>query len=165
MWKGGDVRVVRWERRVGSKVGKVGGKWGDKVGEWWGGKDGRFLVLFKSGGRRVSSRFHLFVYDVRQGTKGGMGSSFSCVAAGMERTSLDLPHAVNNGWYVSCFCFIIYYMCGSGPNLLKELGGHLELTDDWARHLLKSLTRREILLSVWNFKSCIKAWYSSLFGS
>ena len=25
------------------------------------------------------------------------------------------------------------------PNLLKEFGGHLELADDWARHLLKSM--------------------------
>ena len=69
-WQGG--RVVRWER--------------------W-----KVSVLFRGGRRRVSSRFHLFVYDVHQGTKGGMGSRFSCVAAGMERTSLDLPDAVNNG--------------------------------------------------------------------
>ena len=27
------------------------------------------------------------------------------------------------------------------PNLLKEFGGHLQLTDDWARHLLKSMER------------------------
>ena len=31
--------------------------------KWQGGT---FLVLFKSGGRRVSPRFHLFVYDVDQ---------------------------------------------------------------------------------------------------
>ena len=31
--------MAKWERRDGSKVGKVG--------EWLGGKGGRFLVLFK----------------------------------------------------------------------------------------------------------------------
>ena len=35
-------------------------------------EDGRFLVLFKSGGRRVSPRFLLFLSDVNQG-KGGAG--------------------------------------------------------------------------------------------
>ena len=35
-----------------------------KVEEWCGEKGERFLVLFKGGGRRVSSRFHIFVYDV-----------------------------------------------------------------------------------------------------
>ena len=30
------------------------------------GQGGRFLVLFKSGGRRVSPRFHLFIFDVDQ---------------------------------------------------------------------------------------------------
>ena len=40
-----------------------------KVAEWWGGKGGRFLVLFKIGGLRMSSKFHLFVYDVNQGNE------------------------------------------------------------------------------------------------
>ena len=30
---------------------------------------GGFLVLFKGGERRVSPRFHLFVFDVNQGEK------------------------------------------------------------------------------------------------
>ena len=33
---------------------------------WEGGK---FLVLFKGGGCRVSPRFHLFVFDVNQGNE------------------------------------------------------------------------------------------------
>ena len=53
-WKGG--RVVSWE----------GGKDGRAVR--WQGK--RFLVLFKSGGRRVCHRFHLFVSDVNQPNEG-----------------------------------------------------------------------------------------------
>ena len=64
-WKGG--RVVSWE----------GGKDGRAV-SWEGGKDGRavrwqgkrFLVLFKSGGRRLCPRFHLFVSDVNQPNEG-----------------------------------------------------------------------------------------------
>ena len=40
-----------------------------------------------------------------------------------------------------CLVFIIYYSVvkANEPNLLKEFGGHLELADDWARHLLKSM--------------------------
>ena len=42
-WQGGEGgRVVRWD-------------------------GGRFLVLFKGGGCRVSPRFHLFLFDVSQG--------------------------------------------------------------------------------------------------
>ena len=46
-----------------------GGK-GAKVVRWL---DGRFLVLFKSGGRSVSSRFHLFISDVDQQWNKGAG--------------------------------------------------------------------------------------------
>ena len=46
------------------------GKSGFKSSGERGGKGGRFLVLFTSGGRRVSLRFHLFVYDVNQGSEG-----------------------------------------------------------------------------------------------
>ena len=42
-WKGGEV--VRWQ-------------------------GGRSLVLFKGGGRRVSPRFHPFVFDVNLGSEG-----------------------------------------------------------------------------------------------
>ena len=36
-------------------------------------QSGRFLVLFKSGGHRVSPRFHLFVSDVDQQQNEGAG--------------------------------------------------------------------------------------------
>ena len=68
-------------------MGKVAGR----VVRWQGGT---FLVLFKTGEHRVSPRFYLFVSDVK-GMK-GMGGRFSCVPAGMERYSLDLPRAVKN---------------------------------------------------------------------
>ena len=35
-----------------------------------GAKSGRYLVLFKDGGHKMSSRFHLFVSDVNQGIEG-----------------------------------------------------------------------------------------------
>ena len=51
-----------------------GGK-GERVVRWEGGI---FLVLFKSGERRVNPRFHLFVSEVNQKEqRGGMGSRFS----------------------------------------------------------------------------------------
>ena len=40
------------------------GREGGRVVRWEGG---RFLVLFKGGGCRVSPRFHFFVSDVNQG--------------------------------------------------------------------------------------------------
>ena len=49
---GKDRRVVRWQ---GGKVGRVV-KWQDQ----------RFLVVFKSRGRRVTPRLHAFVSDVDQ---------------------------------------------------------------------------------------------------
>ena len=42
-----------WERWESGEVGRMGGSWYSRVG-----------------GQRVSSRFHLFVYDVNQGDKG-----------------------------------------------------------------------------------------------
>ena len=36
-------------------------------------QDGKFLVLFKSGGHGVSPRFHLFVSDVDQQQNKGAG--------------------------------------------------------------------------------------------
>ena len=33
-------------------------------------KGGRYLVLFKDGGHKMSPRFHLFLSDVNQGYKG-----------------------------------------------------------------------------------------------
>ena len=40
----------------------------------------------------------------------------------------------------SCLVFTFLRSCKANePDLLKEHGGHLELTEDWARHLLKSM--------------------------
>ena len=38
------------------------------------------------------------------------------------------------------------------PNLLIEYGSHLELTDDWAKHLLKSIhsVKRKALTKRWS---------------
>ena len=47
-----------------------------------GGKDGRYLVLFKGGESRER--------------RGRTSSRFSCLATGMERLSLDFPRAVKN---------------------------------------------------------------------
>ena len=67
--------MARWEMMESEKVGKVGERKGGsgkvgKVVELQGGKGGRFLVLFKSEGRRVSPRLHIFVSDVNQGNDG-----------------------------------------------------------------------------------------------
>ena len=73
---------------------------------------------------------------------GGMGSKFSCMAAEMERLSLDLPQAVkmvDMYLFVFVLSFIIGAVKANEPNLLKEFGGHLELTDDWTQNLLKSM--------------------------
>ena len=69
-WEGVEVEKVEgwWGDKVWNMGEQKGGKV-EKVGEWWGEKGGRFLVLFKSGGRRMSSRFHLFVYNINQGNE------------------------------------------------------------------------------------------------
>ena len=55
-------------------------------------KGGRFLVLLKGGGRRMSPRFHFFVSVVKsRDRRGRTGSRFSGVAPGIEKLSLDLP--------------------------------------------------------------------------
>ena len=41
--------------------------------------------------------------------------------------------------FVFVLSFIIGVVKAHEPNLLKEFGGHLELTHDWARHLLESM--------------------------
>ena len=62
-WKGGkDGRVVRWQ----------GGK-GRRVVRWGGGGGGRFLVLFKDVGRRMSPRIHLLFLIVIKRKKGRDG--------------------------------------------------------------------------------------------
>ena len=42
-----------------------------RLGRWesGGSEGGRFLVLFKGGGRRVSPKYHIFVFDINQGNK------------------------------------------------------------------------------------------------
>ena len=59
--------MVRWQ----------GGK-GGRVMRWQGGRvvkreGGKYLVLFKGGGRRESPRFHLFVLMLINGAKGQDG--------------------------------------------------------------------------------------------
>ena len=62
-WEG--ERIVRWQ----------GGKGGRMVRQ----KGGRYLVLFKDGGHKMSPRFHLFVSDVNQGNEGlGWVQDFLC---------------------------------------------------------------------------------------
>ena len=68
-WRGGKGKeIVKWQVRRGWRVVRwLGGK-GARVVRWQGGKggrvvklwDGRFLVSFKGGVRRVNLRFHLF---------------------------------------------------------------------------------------------------------
>ena len=41
--------------------------------------------------------------------------------------------------FVFALSFIISVVKANEPNLLKVFGGHLELMDDWARHLLKPM--------------------------
>ena len=41
--------------------------------------------------------------------------------------------------FIFVLSFIIGVVKANEPNLLKEFGGHPELTDNWALHLLKSM--------------------------
>ena len=69
---------MRWEGAKGGRLVRWQGEKGGKVVRWQtrkGGrmvrqKDGRYLVLFKGGGHKMSPRFHLLVFDVNQGNKG-----------------------------------------------------------------------------------------------
>ena len=75
MWqvgKGGGGRGVvrRWQGGKGARVVRWQGGKGGRMVKWQGG---RFLVLFKSGGNRVSPRCHLFVSDVDQQRNKGAG--------------------------------------------------------------------------------------------
>ena len=46
----------------------------------FGWEGGRFLVLFKGEGQRVSRKFHLFVFDVNLGNKEtGWNSHWNCM--------------------------------------------------------------------------------------
>ena len=70
-WESGEGgRVVTWQDGKGGKVVRwQGGKGGRMLRQ----KGGRYLVLFKSGGHKMSPRFHIFVSDVNQGMKGWDG--------------------------------------------------------------------------------------------
>jgi len=58
-----------------------------------------------------------------------MASCFENCRKGLKRS-----HFRNNLYLLN-----IFRCCQNEPDLLKEHGGHLELTDDWTRHLLKSM--------------------------
>ena len=62
--------VARLERLEGSDMARWERCKDSEVAKWQGG---RFLVLFKSGGHRVSHRLHLFVSDVDQQQNKGAG--------------------------------------------------------------------------------------------
>ena len=53
-WEGG--KVVRWQGGKGERMVRQ--------------KGGRYLVLFKGGGHKMSPRFNLFVSDVNLGNEG-----------------------------------------------------------------------------------------------
>ena len=57
-----DNKVARWERWEGSEVAR----WGRREREARL-EGGRSLILFKGGKCRVTTKFHLFVFDVNQG--------------------------------------------------------------------------------------------------
>ena len=54
-------RLLRWDGGKGGRVMRWQHGKGGRVRRWEGG---RFLVLFKGGGHRASSKFYLFVSDV-----------------------------------------------------------------------------------------------------
>ena len=76
-------------------------------------------------GTKGRDRFKIFLRGRRDG-KTLLRSSTSC-----------------RKWLMYLFAFVLSFIIdvvkANGPNLLKEFGGHLELTEDWARHLLKSM--------------------------
>ena len=74
-WENSEVaQSERWEgSEVFGKNGRRGGvvRWqGRKEGRVVRWQGGRFPVLFKTGGRRVRPRFHLFISDANQRNEG-----------------------------------------------------------------------------------------------
>ena len=75
-WEGSEVgrwegsEEGRWERWKVSEVGSWERWQGRKGGRMVRQKGGRYLVLFKDGGHKMSPKFHLFVSDVNQGIEG-----------------------------------------------------------------------------------------------
>lgn len=88
-----------------------------------------------------------------------MHNNILCFITVMYNNILMLFHFWNGElvlfWFYKCIVIIIILIIlliitiitavvvivvkANEPNLLKECGGHLELTNDWARHLLKSM--------------------------
>ena len=80
-WRGREGgksgRLARWEGGEGGRVVRRQDGKGRKVVRWQGGKGGRmvrqkggrYVVLFKSGGHKMSPKFHLFVSDIDQGNE------------------------------------------------------------------------------------------------
>ena len=68
---------------------------------------GRYVVLFKGGGCRLSPRFLLLFLILIKGTKRWNGFKIFCMAPGMERLSLHLLGVVRNIIYaleLGCGC-------------------------------------------------------------
>ena len=63
-WEGSEV--TRWERWESSEVAR----WEREGGRIVRQKRGRYLILFKDGGHKMSPRFPLFVSDVNQENEG-----------------------------------------------------------------------------------------------
>ena len=70
--KDGEGRwvVKRWQGRIGATVARWQSGEGRRAVKYQGG---RFLVLFKDGGHKVSPILHLFVSDVDQQRNKGAG--------------------------------------------------------------------------------------------
>ena len=67
-WEGGKGwRLVRWEGGEGGRLMRWQGRKGGRMVRQ---KGGRYLVLFKDVGHKMSPRFHHFVSDVNQGNEG-----------------------------------------------------------------------------------------------
>ena len=95
---------------------------------------------WKGEGCRISRKLNLFIYDVNKGNKGE-----GCVQVLLrdcrdEKTLLRSSASCQKRLICALFLsFIIGVVKANEHNLLKEFGVHLELADDWARHLLKSM--------------------------
>ena len=71
-----------------------------------------FLVLFNDWGRRVSPKFHLFVSDVDQGNRDGLGSKFSMrvadfwfILVGRVICGIKLfGNKTSKDWFTPVFC-------------------------------------------------------------
>ena len=87
--------------RWGGKLGKTGKWWCEKVGGSW--------FYSRVGNTGWVQDFILLFLMLMKGTK-GVDWKFSCMPAGMERHSLDLPWAVYRGMW-ECVEFVIEEWC------------------------------------------------------